>query len=97
MKNLKNPHSKTIALTTPIVRGDTTISEITVNKPKVGALRGLSLADVIKMDVDAINKLIPRVTTPALVEHEICDMDLADYTSVTTEIIGFFAPPTEQN
>lgn len=92
MKNLKNPHSKTITLTTPIVRGDTTISEITVNKPKVGALRGLSLADVVKMETDTMLKLIPRVTIPALAEHEVSDMDLPDYTAVTTEIINFFAP-----
>lgn len=82
----------TVKLTTPIQRGETTINEITINKPKVGALRGLSLADVVKMETDAMLKLIPRVTTPAIVEHEVEELDLPDYTAVTTEIISFFAP-----
>lgn len=89
---MKKSNSKTIKLTTPIQRGETSINELVINPPKVGALRGLALADVVKMETDAMLKLIPRVTTPALVEHEVAELDLPDYTAVTTEIIGFFAP-----
>lgn len=83
---------KTITLTQPITRGDSTIDTITLTEPKAGHLRGLSLADVVKMDTDAMLKLIPRLSTPSLVEHEIGDMNVADYTALATEVIGFFVP-----
>ena len=93
---LQNPDIETVTLDTPIVRGDTVISQITIRKPKAGALRGLSLTDVLKLEFDAIAKLVPRVVSPVLVEHDLADMDLADFTKVATAVVGFFASPAER-
>ncbi|WP_247392571.1 phage tail assembly protein, partial [Ralstonia pseudosolanacearum] len=43
----------TITLDTPITRGEQTISTITVRKPGAGELRGVSLMDLMRMDVTA--------------------------------------------
>lgn len=86
--------TNTVTLTSPITRGELEITELTIRKPKTGALRGLALTDVIKMETDAMLKLVPRVTTPAITEHEVAGLDLADYVSVATAVIGFFAPIT---
>ena len=94
---VQNPDIETVTLDTPIVRGDTVISQITIRKPKAGALRGLSLTDVLKLEFDAIAKLVPRVASPVvLVEHDLADMDLADFTKVATAVVGFFASPAER-
>ena len=92
----QDPNLETVTLDTPIVRGDTVISQITIRKPKAGALRGLSLTDVLKLEFDAIAKLVPRVASPVLVEHDLADMDLADFTKVATAVVGFFASPAER-
>lgn len=86
-----NPDIETVEFDTPIIRGKLTISEVNINKPKTGALRGLSLSDLLKVDVDTIIKLVPRVSTPPLTEHEVAALDPADFLSISTAVVGFFA------
>ncbi|MGP5210825.1 phage tail assembly protein [Psychrobacter alimentarius] len=86
-----NPDIETVEFDTPIIRGNLTISEVNINKPKTGALRGLSLADLLKVDVDTVIKLVPRVSTPPLTENEVAALDPADFLSVSTAVVGFFA------
>lgn len=63
---MKTENTKIISLTNPITRGENQITEITVNKPTVPALKGLKMFDVLQMDVDALQVLLARVTTPVL-------------------------------
>jgi hypothetical protein len=86
-----NPDIETVEFDTPIVRGDMTISEVNINKPKTGSLRGLSLSDLLKLDVDTVIKLVPRVSTPPLAEHEVAALDPTDFLSLSTAVVGFFA------
>ena len=81
--------NKTITLDTPIQRGDTTITEVQLRKPKAGEMRGLNMADVLQMDVNALTKLLPRITTPSLTEAEIGNMDPADLLQLGSEVAGF--------
>ena len=85
-----NPDIETVEFDNPIQRGDLTISQVNINKPKTGALRGLSLSDIMKLDVDVIIKLIPRVSTPTIVEHEAANLELVDLMKIATAVIGFF-------
>ena len=55
---------KTMTLDVPIQRGDQTITRVQVRKPNAGALRGLSLVEVLQMNVTALQTLLPRVTEP---------------------------------
>lgn len=86
-----NPDIETVEFDSPIVRGDLTIKEVNINKPKTGALRGLALSDVLKLDVDTVIKLVPRVSTPPLTEHEVANLDPTDFLSLSTAVVGFFA------
>ncbi|MBZ9576735.1 phage tail assembly protein [Modicisalibacter sp. MOD 31.J] len=83
---------ETVVLDEPIARGKTSITEIHVRKPKSGALRGVALTDVLQMDVQALTKVLPRITDPALTEAEIRDMDPADLVQLGGVVAGFLLP-----
>lgn len=79
----------TIPLDAPITRGETSIATVAVRKPGPGELRGLTLKDVGEVKFDTMIKLLPRVTSPPLTEHECANMDLGDFTALATEVAGF--------
>jgi hypothetical protein len=79
-----------VPIETPIKRGDTLVTSVTLRRPKTGELRGLLMTDVLQMDVNAMGKLLTRITDPALTKPEIDAMDPADFTSLATEAITFF-------
>ncbi|WP_241626021.1 phage tail assembly protein [Rosenbergiella epipactidis] len=83
---------KTLTLDTPIMRGKTTISEVTLRKPLAGALRGTRLNAVMEMDVAAMMTIIPRISTPALTAPELETMDPADLTAMAVEAVTFLLP-----
>ncbi len=84
--------NKTVTLDQAIQRGDTTITEIQLRKPKAGEMRGLNMTDVVQMDVNALTKLLPRITTPILTEAEIGNMDPADLMQLGSEVSIFLVP-----
>ena len=92
---MKNENSKVITLTNPLVRGENKITEITVNKPTVPALKGLKMFDVLQMDVDALQVLLPRVTSPVLHKADFATMEVADFTELTTAAVGFLGKNSE--
>ncbi|NCP11364.1 MAG: phage tail assembly protein [Sphingomonadales bacterium] len=87
---------ETITLVEPITRGETTIEKLTLRKPQSGELRGLSLSDVIGMDITALLKLIPRISEPVLTEDECLRLDPADLTEVGGVVRGFFMTRAER-
>ncbi|MBN3005593.1 phage tail assembly protein [Chromobacterium alkanivorans] len=84
--------NKTITLDTPIKRGDETITILTLRKPAAGELRGCNLTDLLQMDVAALQRVLPRITTPTLTEQEVGRMDPADLLQLGTEVSGFLLP-----
>lgn len=82
--------TKTVTLTAPLKRGDTKLKELALRKPATGELRGLALTDLMRMEIDALITLIPRISDPALTEDECRHLDVADLTNVGVEILGFF-------
>lgn len=81
--------TKTIKLDAPLARGDQTIETLTLTKPSVGALRGVSLSALVTMDVDALITLLPRITTPALTKAEVMALDVADLVAIGDGVMGF--------
>lgn len=71
-----------VMLDVPVLRGKTSIEEITVRKPNSGELRGVRLVDLANMDVDALITVLPRITIPALTKHEVENLDPSDLTSL---------------
>jgi len=83
---------KTITLDTPITRGSSTITEVSLRKPTAGELRGVSLASLMQMDVTELTKVLPRITQPTLTDAELAQLDIADLTQFATEVTGFLLP-----
>ncbi|WGT30795.1 phage tail assembly protein [Pseudomonas marginalis] len=78
-----------VTLDTPIRRGTTTIDSITLRKPNSGELRGVSLAELLNMDVNSLVKVVPRISTPTLTAVEVTSMDPADLFALGTKVSGF--------
>lgn len=81
-----------IPLETPILRGETSISAITLRKPAAGELRGVVLSDLIRMESTAVMTVLPRITDPALTAPEVASMDPADLMACAMEISSFLLP-----
>jgi hypothetical protein len=81
--------TQTIKLTKPIVRGETEITEIVLTKPKSGALRGLQLTTLQMGDVNALAKLLPRITEPKLNENDVDNMETEDLAEFADAVAGF--------
>lgn len=79
----------TVALDTPIRRGTTVIDSITLRKPNSGELRGVSLAELLQMDVNSLVKVVPRISSPTLTPAEVTSMDPADLFALGTKVSGF--------
>lgn len=91
-KNSNEP----ITLDTPIQRGDQTITAITLRKPASGELRGVSLTDLLQLDVNALQKVLPRISSPTLTEQDIGRMDPADLVQLGSKVTGFLLPKSVQ-
>ncbi|MNG01297.1 Phage tail protein E [compost metagenome] len=85
----KNPNEEVVTFDTPIVRGTQTITEVTIRKPRSGELRGVTLLNLIQMDVLALRTVLPRITVPPLTEHELGNMDPADFMACGTAVSSF--------
>ncbi len=67
-----------ITLDNPVKRGEQVIEQVTLMKPNAGTLRGVSLAAVANSEVDALIKVLPRMTAPMLTEQEVAALELPD-------------------
>lgn len=85
----KNPNEEVINLDTPIIRGEQKIDQVTLRKPMSGELRGVTLSDLAQMDVLALRKVLPRISTPSLTDIEVGRMDPADLFQCGLAIAGF--------
>ena len=63
-----------VTLDKPIKRAGQTIDKVTLIEPNAGTLRGVSLAAVAQSEVDALIKVLPRMTYPALTTQELTAM-----------------------
>ena len=81
-----------VILDNPVMRGEQKIELITVTKPNAGTLRGVSLASLANSDVDALIKVLPRMTYPALTEHEVMRLEASDLILFAGKVVGFLSP-----
>ncbi|WP_153075774.1 phage tail assembly protein [Paraburkholderia bonniea] len=86
----KDPN--TCTLDTPLKRGEQVITKVTLRKPDAGELRGTSLSDLVSLDVAALQKVLPRVSTPTLTEIDVARMDPADLVQLGGIFVGFLMP-----
>ncbi|MBD8268382.1 phage tail assembly protein [Pseudomonas fluorescens] len=79
----------TVSLDTPIRRGTTSIDSITLRKPNSGELRGVSLVELLQMDVGSLIKVLPRISSPSITAIEVAGMDPADLLALSSKVSGF--------
>lgn len=85
-------YSKPVTLDSPIVRGEQVIEVVELRKPSAGELRGISLSELLQLDVTALQKVIPRLSKPTLTEADIQQLDPADLLQLGTEVASFLLP-----
>lgn len=83
-------NTETITLETPIKRGENAIEKLDLRKPNSGELRGLSMTDLLKMEVTAVQTIIPRISDPVLTIQEVAELDMVDLLEIGKVVVGFF-------
>lgn len=81
--------TEVVDLDTPIQRGSKEVTQVTVRKPLSGALRGVALVDLLNMDTQSLQKVLPRITEPALTEAELRKLDPADMVQLGSKVSRF--------
>jgi hypothetical protein len=84
-----------VTLLKPLKRDDEEVKSVTLREPIGGDLRGLKITDILQMDVTAMTKLLPRVTSPALAPDEVGQLCPADLLSLAGGVVSFFVSPAQ--
>lgn len=92
-KTAEKPHDVTLSAAVKIDGKD--VTGIDLRKPQTGELRGLKMTDVLQMDTDAMIKLLPRITQPALTSAQVASLDPADFIALCGKAVLFFAKKSE--
>lgn len=87
-----NQNRITVVLDQPIKRGETLIESIELRRPTASDLRGTSMLAAARTEVDALITLLPRITSPALIEVEVLRMDAADLMQCGLALASFCMP-----
>lgn len=85
-----NPQTIIVKLAFPIKRKGGDVAEVTLRKPKAGAMRGLKIEDLYSTDVNSLLVLLPRITEPTLIPAEIEELESEDLIELAGAVKGFF-------
>ncbi|WP_439587671.1 phage tail assembly protein [Hydrogenophaga sp.] len=86
----------TVTLDQPIQREGQSIAALTLRKPASGELRGLSLINLLQMDVESLATLLPRISSPTVHRAEVLAMDPADTLAAGIVVAGFLQQKGER-
>ncbi|CAB5719376.1 Phage tail protein E [Delftia tsuruhatensis] len=93
---LASGDAREITLDVPLRRPGGELVKVLVRRPNAGALRGLSLVELLHMNVTALQTLLPRVTEPMLHKAEVLQLDPADLVTLGTEVASFLVPKAQR-
>lgn len=86
----------TVTLVHPVKRDGGNVDTLQLRKPKAGELRGLSLQALLQSDIDTLINLLPRITEPPLIDHEVAQLEAEDLAEIGGTIFGFFMTPAQK-
>ncbi|WP_314973030.1 phage tail assembly protein [Comamonas testosteroni] len=90
-------NTKTVKLDNPVtLPGGRVVDTIVVRKPNSGALRGLALTDIFRLQTEAIQTILPRVTDPMLVKQEVQKLEPADLVALGSAVMSFLLPKADR-
>src|SRR3989442_313676 len=93
---LASGDAREITLDVPLKRPGGDLARVLVRRPNAGALRGLSLVELLHMNVTALQTLLPRVTEPMLHKAEVLQLDPADLVTWVREVAFFWVPKAQR-
>ena len=85
-----------VILDDPIKRSNSTVTEVTLRTPNSGELRGVPLQALADLDVIALQRVLPRITTPALTAQEIAKMSPSDLMQMGVKVAVFLLPKADR-
>jgi len=86
----------TVTLDTPIQRGKMTIETVALNRPTTLQLKGISLVELAQLNADALAKLLPRITVPPLLAHEVAGLGAPDMMAFGIKVADFLMSKSER-
>ena len=93
---IANPNQRKVTLEAPIKIGGTDVTEITVHKPNVRALKGVNLQELYQSNVDAVLTVLPKCTTPQLIPALHDQIDPVDLAQLAGSVIYFLVPKSQR-
>ena len=82
---------RTVTLTRPIERqGAEPITELRVVEPSVGALRGVKLVELLRLDVATLQTVLPRIVQPLIGPDDVAALAPVDFFALGAATLGFF-------
>lgn len=86
----------TVTLSKPVTVDGKEVNKITLRKPQPGELRGLALTDILRMEVAALTKLLPRITMPPLNESQLSsEIETEDFMDMAGKTTLFFVKKSQ--
>jgi hypothetical protein len=85
-----------VELDEPIRRGEQIIKGVTLRRPRAGELRGVQLAQLMLLEVVALQTLLPRISMPTLTTHDVANLDPADLMALGMVTQSFFMTKAER-
>lgn len=76
-----------VTLSKPV--GEEKITTFTIRTPQAGELRGLNVAQLLQLNYNAHEALLPRITTPRLSKKMVGQLPASDFLLCGGEIISF--------
>lgn len=80
----------TVTLESGFQRGEETITQVRLRKPKAGELRGLNLQDLFGGDVNAVIAVLPRISDPIMTAQDAENLEAEDLIECAGTIRTFF-------
>ncbi|ADU99021.1 phage tail assembly protein [Alicycliphilus denitrificans] len=93
---VQNADMREVILDVPLQRPGGELRKVLIRKPNAGALRGLSLIELLNMNTTALQTIIPRITEPMIHKPEVNQIDPADLVAIGTEVAGFLVPKAQR-
>lgn len=90
-------NSNSVTLDRPLKRDTQTIDTLTLREPASGELRGLSLTDLLNLDVDALQTLLPRITQPSITKQEVAKLAPSDLVQLGAKVANFLVPKSAKD
>lgn len=87
---------QTIELDADIQIGGERLEKLDIRKPNAQALSGVKLRDLLEGDVNAVLKVLPRVSTPTLTSQQAQQLEPCDIAQVGGALMLFLQPKSQR-